>query len=1015
MSKKSLQIKLNSQTSNDDNRGGEKKVMKKSLSVLVATAMVSSIFASSVFADDQLTTQQKYDALIAAGVFDKDGTGNGAELDSNMSREQLAKILVKLKGLEEVSGTSYTDVSADRWSAGFIQAVSKANPFLMDGVADGLFNPSGDVTLEQLAVVAVRALGLQTNNSATVNGNVSDWAKGFVAAAIANGLLGQKSDYTKPAIRSELVEAAYAAKEVLEELSKPEQVSVASAKATGVKKIEVKFNRDVDTSKAKLTLKKGSNTIAATAKFAEDGKSAVLTLTEAKVSAGEYTVTLSGLAADAVKEDSASFTAEDETLKSLEFLNTNEYLAYTTKAIVKLKGVNQYGEAASVNPGEYNIYAGTNNDIFVKFTKNDDNELLLTLNTTALTGGAQQNMSVIPVNIIHNTSRISISKTFKLGTAPFIQKMELSNAKYSNGKDSLSNLGETVTFDVINYDQYGNLVPYAPGEEANTQINFNPHPFNQELVAVAGDSNGDEVTDIKISLVKNVDKADDYVVTVWNQAGMATTKISVKSAKVATKVTLGEPDDTIAAGDTEAYISLTAYDATGSELSVDDLVSDENFGRISISSSTGVNKAELIRAGEHKGKIKVTDLPTSRNNIVSVNASITTPNANSFDTKNYNIQAARYPEYIKVATVPAAKIVAGAESTYKFVVYDQYGKEYKVTQNVDNMGNATTATGPNISEYRVSVTASTYDANLYAEGFTGTPTYYTTDIGSGFNVNKKFKSTDSLNDEGYAKVTAVIERSINGGAWTPASTAVVREIRAVKANEELTYAVGAVRDLFNALDSSSVTEHAYGPTSEEKFPVLTQKNPTLSKFAREVTITAKDAAGNTVALPKIIQSIQTSNPLVAQTGLNSDSKGYVIGNKEGTATLTVSFKTNKNETLVRTVNVNVKSDPLTSTALTVGNKTRTMAQARTAATSGDAFSLMNVKVTDNYGVAYDNGSNANRNYNYLFGVVFSIQNVVGGNVSVDQYGRLTIDAGVTSFEITATTPTGKSATTLVSN
>lgn len=982
--------------------------MKKSLSVLVATAMVSSIFASSVFADDQLTTQQKYDALIAAGIFDKDGTGNGAELDSNMSREQLAKILVKLKGLEEVSGTSYTDVAADRWSAGFIQAVSKANPFLMDGVGEGIFDPSGEVTLEQLAIVAVRALGLQTNNSATVNGTVSDWAKGYVAAAIANGLLGQKADYTKPAIRSELVEAAYAAKEVLEELGKPGQVSVASAKATGVKKVEVKFDRDVDPAKAKLTLKKANSTIGTTVKFAEDNKSAILTLSNGRISAGEYTVTLSGLEEEAINKASASFTAEDEKLEKLEFANANEFLAYTKKAIVKLKAVNQYGESASVNPGEYNVYAGNNNDVFVKFSKNEDNDLLLTLNTEAMLN-AQQNVSVIPVNIVHNTSRLSVSKTFKLGTVPFIQKMELSEPRYSNSKNTLSNVGETVTFDIFNYDQYGNLVAHGAVDTSNTQVNYVPYPFEGNLTHEIGDSNGDEVTDVKISLVKNTDKTDEYTVTIWNQAGTASAKISVSSAKVATKISLGQPVDTIAAGDEDAYVELTAFDAEGQELSVDDLVSNENVKRINISSSTG--SAELVQAGEHKGKIKIKQIPGARNSVVSLNVSIATPNANSFDNKNYHVQQARYPEYIKVVTDPAKKILDGATSDFRFTVYDQYDKEYKKTQPVDSNGNVATGTGAGVSEYRVLLTTTnaTYGGitaynKVSATNFAPEVEFTGDEIGEVFNKAHSFRASE-LSDSDSARVRVVVQRSTNGGAWTDASTPVIREIAAVKSNEELTYQVDAVSALFGALDNKTVTDDTYNNPN--------WVDATKSKFAREVKVSAKDAAGNKVALPYTIKSITSSNPNFAQTALTSTKRGYVIGNKAGTANLSVSFETNKGETLVRSVDVNVKSDLLTVSALTVTNKTEKIAKAKEA--NANAFLLTKVKVTDNYGVAYEGA--AAKEYNKFFGVVFSIENIrstSGGTVKVDSQGNLTVDADVTSFELTANAG-GRSATTLISN
>ena len=61
-------------------RGGEKKVMKKSLSLVVTGALVTSVFASSAFAAD-LSSQEKFDALKAAGIVSgyPDGTAGPDE------------------------------------------------------------------------------------------------------------------------------------------------------------------------------------------------------------------------------------------------------------------------------------------------------------------------------------------------------------------------------------------------------------------------------------------------------------------------------------------------------------------------------------------------------------------------------------------------------------------------------------------------------------------------------------------------------------------------------------------------------------------------------------------------------------------------------------------------------------------------------------------------------------------------------------------------------------------------
>lgn len=1004
--------------------------MKKSLSVLVATAMVSSVFASVAFAaDTTLTTQQKLDALIAAGIFDKDGTGNGSELEANMSREQLAKILAKLKELKEVSGTSYTDVAADRWSAGFIQAVSKATPPLMDGVADGVFNPSGDVTLEQLATVAVRALGLQPNNSGSVKGNVSEWAKGYVATAIANGLLGEKADFTKAAIRSELVEATYGAKEVLDAAKVPAKVSVKEAKATGVQKVQVTFDKEVDPAVAKLSLKKGSVDVATTAKFADDKKSAVLTLTDTKISQGTYSVTLSGVAADQIATATAQFNAENEKIEKIDFVSANDTLAKASNVIVKLKASNQYGENASASAGNYTVYAGTNNDVNPRLTKNSNGDLLLKLNTNV--PGYTSNLSIIPVNIYHNETRVSVSKNFKLGTEPFVMKTELGDVKYSNGQTSLNGIGENATLDILNYDQYGNLMPHSTADEGNAaapgnvRVIFNG--FEPALSWEVKDFNGDDVTEVRISLNQNVDKAGEYSFNVYNQAGVASSKVAVKSAKVATKVELGEMNDVIAAGDTVARVPLIAYDAEGNQLSLDDLVSTQNSNRIKISSSTGT--ARLVTAGEHKGKIEITSLPSNPNSVISLTAYIAEPNASSTSQKIYNVSDVRIPETIKVMTEPAKKIVAGAESAFRFEVYDQYGKKLDNFRDLDGSGNYV-ANGS--VKYRVAVSTSVTGAvyatpnSKAADGSGGFKSdYMGSDVGN-FDEEHKFNFDAAQGNSGSAKIEVVVQKTTNGSWANPVDVTnkVIREIQSISATDELTYSVNAVSDLYNAKDVNnvSVTNAVYD--NGQTLSVNEQQDPLLSKFKREVVVSAKDSAGNTVAIPKRILSVTSSNPQVAVANVTNPStvngvqksQGYVIGNKKGTATLNVSFGTHKGETLVKSVTVNTKDDIITSTKVDVGNKALTyrandsVSGTETVLPAAlNAFSVMNVKVTDNYGITYETSDT--KKYNYLFGVAFSVKNPVGGEVSIDKYGNITLTGNVTSFEVTATSATGFSAST----
>ncbi|WP_110931023.1 S-layer homology domain-containing protein [Paenibacillus bouchesdurhonensis] len=209
MSNTSYSFKENSHMK--DIQGGEKKVMKKILSVALSTAMAFSMFASVAFsADAKLTPQQQFDALKSAGIVTgyPDGT---AGLDKSITRAELATIIVKAIDLEPVTGVAtYKDKNYDvnHWAAKYIEAATQAGILTGKDAVKQLFGPSDNLTVQELAVVLVKALGLEvpaeTDNTAT------EWAKGYVQAAIDAGLLESGINYQANATRSQVVVAAHA-------------------------------------------------------------------------------------------------------------------------------------------------------------------------------------------------------------------------------------------------------------------------------------------------------------------------------------------------------------------------------------------------------------------------------------------------------------------------------------------------------------------------------------------------------------------------------------------------------------------------------------------------------------------------------------------------------------------------------------------------------------------------------------------------------------------------------------
>lgn len=209
MSNTSYSFKENSHMK--DIQGGEKKVMKKILSVALSTAMAFSMFASVAFgADAKLTPQQQFDALKAAGIV----TGypdQTAGLEKTITRAELATIIVKAIDLEPVLGVAtYKDKNYDvnHWAAKYIEAATQAGILTGKDAVKQLFGPNDNLTVQELATVLVKALKLEvpadTNNTAT------EWAKGYVQAAINEGLIEAGINYQANATRAQAIVAAYA-------------------------------------------------------------------------------------------------------------------------------------------------------------------------------------------------------------------------------------------------------------------------------------------------------------------------------------------------------------------------------------------------------------------------------------------------------------------------------------------------------------------------------------------------------------------------------------------------------------------------------------------------------------------------------------------------------------------------------------------------------------------------------------------------------------------------------------
>ncbi|MBP2001793.1 hypothetical protein J2Z69_002849 [Paenibacillus shirakamiensis] len=372
MSNTSYTFKENSQTNHI--QGGDKKVMKKILSVALSTAMAFSMFASVAFGAE-LSPQDKFDALKAKGIVVGYPDGQ-SHLEKTVTRGELAKIIVKTLGLKEVTGVySFKDKNYDakNWAVPYIEAAVAAKIVNGKDSVKKIFDFNGNVSVEELATILVRALKLEVPTTG-VDNTATAWAKGYVQAAINAGYIEKTANFQGAASRSQVIVAAYAVDQKMNvtvtgtkvvdssnvefTLSNGEVVKVkldkalvanvktsvtfkdskgnsfttdvtyvvtaatkvVSATATNYKQLVVNFDGDVDTATAgKVENYKVSGVTFTSATLSSDKKSVTLLVAEDSASLPnqkEATLTVNGVKnADGTKtfNESVKFTAVDTT------------------------------------------------------------------------------------------------------------------------------------------------------------------------------------------------------------------------------------------------------------------------------------------------------------------------------------------------------------------------------------------------------------------------------------------------------------------------------------------------------------------------------------------------------------------------------------------------------------------------------------------------------------------------------------------------------------------------------
>ena len=148
--------------------------MKKYLVVLLALAMVFAFASTAMAADTAIPEYSDVDEdtayaediyrLTALGVLEGNaGWGGAYRPTESLTRAEFAKIVVYLYGAEDkvayyaALSSAFSDVADGYWAEGYINACKDMG--LMVGRGNGKFDPTAQVTMQEVATAVLRAVG----------------------------------------------------------------------------------------------------------------------------------------------------------------------------------------------------------------------------------------------------------------------------------------------------------------------------------------------------------------------------------------------------------------------------------------------------------------------------------------------------------------------------------------------------------------------------------------------------------------------------------------------------------------------------------------------------------------------------------------------------------------------------------------------------------------------------------------------------------------------------------------
>ncbi|MGG4013317.1 Ig-like domain-containing protein [Bacillus smithii] len=693
---------------------------------------------------------------------------------------------------------------------------------------------------------------------------------------------------------------------------------VESVSAIGAKKLEVKFNKAVDDTKAKFEVKKAGITAnISKVTFADDKKSAILELST-KLTKGEYTVNVTGLADQAL---SNSVTVDDEHVAKIEILSDTAVLddnAQQPKATVAYKVENQYGEDITKTTS---LQTNDNNKISLA-----NGVATITLDTNAKVGDK------VPLTLIDVDTATSASKVLTLSSAATVSDVAISGIYNKDGKtlNEDSDLSKDDFYLLVDVkDQYGNTIT-DPTKAAKGLIKSQSNPT---VVGTAGTGNNVSFTSLKINgetklglkLTGPVKAGDNKVTLISTTSGKtATYDISVSETTRTDAVTLSQPSLAVARED--VLVPVSVFDKQGKAVTDTKILNDSTKG-VAIS----LNGHDLPTPFVTQDNAVYVKIPKDKLETDGIYSLVAQSSTFKVSTLTLNVKKAAEPTVIRgLKSTVSSTLKAGTHKQIDvsdLVIEDQYGR--------------------------------VMDSAKVKAGLTGGKKIVVKDVDTNSNVvtfvGDITSSTTATLTAGSTNGTEKLQFVLNYGTKDILSSTAEVTFRVTDGSEYVSYQMDDIGTVYDEAGASKSDNNAYdkeikvyGVLADGSKVQLDPKEYTVKSSLADLATDAADGVIDTANGSTPYSPTYPSNPAA---DVKEETLTVTINATGQEFTKTVTFsKVAPKATAVKVVDTDdVKDDALTSITYKPSadsDNTFSIADLTTGSSTG-----YNLVVTDQYGVS----------------------------------------------------------------